>query len=104
MPMYGEWIAATIASSNSESAACDLGRDYDYLSVQIPAMDECKLSLKVAEKLASTYYKLGEGKSTDTETFNRGAIWILGGWRYIKVVASRAQTAERLIRVRGMRN
>ena len=104
MPIYGEWQAATISSSESESSAIDLGRDYDFLSVQIPVMDECNLSLRVAEQLAGTYYELGKDKATDEETFNRGAIWILGGWRFIKVIASKAQSADRLIRVRGMRN
>lgn len=103
MSVYGKPIAATISAGTSTSDAIDLGREYDYLSVQLPIMDECKLYLKVAEKLADTYYDLGKETTTDLETFDRADVWRLGGWRFIKVVATASQTAERLIRVTGMR-
>ena len=103
MSVYGEWKAATILVGASSSSAIDLGREYDYLSIQIPGMDACSLLLQVAERLGGTYYNLGKDTTTDEETFNRADVWRLGGYRFIKVVASRAQTAERLIRVCGMR-
>ncbi len=65
---------------------------------------EDALGIEVSEQLDGTYYSLGEGKSTDLAIFGRAAIWILGGWRFIKVVATVAQSTERLIRIRGMRN
>ncbi len=103
MSVYGTWTTATIAASASSSAAIDLGREYDFLSVQIPEMDTCRLYLQVAERLGSTYYDLGKESTTNEEDFNRADVWRLGGWRYIKVVASNPQTAERLVRVCGMR-
>lgn len=103
MSVYGTWTATTIGAGASSSAAVDVGRDYDYLSVEIPEMDSCKLYLKVAEVLGGTYYDLGKETTTDEETFNRADVWRLGGWRYIKVVATASQVEERLIRVRGMR-
>lgn len=103
MSVYGTWLPATIAAEATSSAVVDLGRDYDYLSIEIPEMDSCKLYLEVAERTGGTYYDLGKETTTDTETFDRADVWRLGGWQFVKVVASATQTAERLIRIRGMR-
>ena len=103
MSVYGAWTATTIASGGTSSSAVDIGRDYDYLSVEIPEMTACKLYLKVAETLTGTYYDLGKETTTPEGTFNRADVWRAGGWRYIKVCATVGQGAERLIRVRGMR-
>jgi len=104
MPIYGQFVDVTIAKGALESSAVDIGREYDYLAVIIPLMDKCKLSLKVSDRLAGTYYPLGEGQSTDEEIFGRAAIWVLGGWRFLKVVASAKQKAARVIKVKGMRS
>ena len=126
MSIYGSWVAATIASGEGVSAAVDLGRDYDWVSIQIPAMNGGLLYLKVAETTGGTYYDLGGDDTTlhemtafrnppvaeedvgedirrDTEVFNRADSIRLGGWRFIKVCCTTPQSAERLIRVRGMR-
>lgn len=103
MSVYGTPTAATIAAGATSSSAIDLGREYDYLSLQIPSMNSCKLYLQVAEKLGDTYYDLDKDAIEEDETFNRADVFRLGGWRYVKVVASKVQTAERLIRVFGMR-
>ena len=102
MSERGQWLAATISAGAGESAAIDLGRSYEMLDVQLPAMDACILRLKVAEKLADTYYNLGEAATTSESTFNRADVWKLGGWRYIKVVSSSSQSTDNLIRVRGI--
>lgn len=103
MSIFGQWVAATIAAGAAESAVVDLGREYDYLSIQIPGMDACKLYLKVAETVGGTFYELGKETTTEVETFNRADVWRLGGWRFVKVVASQPQTGQRLIRICGMR-
>ena len=103
MSMYGEWKPATIAANEAKSSAIDLGREYDFLMLQIPGMTKCKLSLQVAERLGGTYYELGNEVTTEEETFNRAASWTLGGFRFVKVVASSSQLAQRLIRIKGMR-
>lgn len=103
MSVYGGWKAATIAAGATTSSAIDLGREYDFLSLQIPAMDSCKLYLQVAEINGGTYYDLDKDAMEVEETFNRADVFRLGGWRFVKVVASRVQTAQRLIRCCGMR-
>lgn len=103
MSVYGTWVPATIAEGASTSTVIDLGRSYDYLMVIIPPMDACELYLQVAEQIGGTYYDLGRDTATDKESFDRAAIWMLGGFQYIKVVATQRQSAQRLIRIRGMR-
>lgn len=103
MSVYSQWLAATIAAGASTSAAVDLGASYDFLLLQIPPMDTCKLYLQVAEKVGDTYYNLGKDVTTDEEDFGRADVWKLGGFNFIKVVATTTQIAERLIRVKGMR-
>jgi len=100
--VYGNPQDATISAGNVETSAIDLGREYEDLCLTIPAMDLCKLSLRVSTQLGGTYYDLGDA-TTNEETFNRAAIWKLGGWRFIKIVASNTQNADRAIKVYGSR-
>ena len=104
MSIYGEWKAATVASGQTSSAEVDLGRDYNYLEIQIPTLTSCTLKIQVAEKTGGTFYDLGDGVTTNAGTHNYADVFKLGGYQFIKVVSSVAQGAERLIRVRGMRN
>ena len=103
MSVYGDWKAATISAGATKSAAVDLGRDYDYLEIQMPTMAACKLYLQVAETMGGTYYDLGKNVTTDEENFGRADIWKLGGHQFIKVAATKKQTSAVAIRVRGMR-
>ena len=103
MSVYGEFRAATITAGATSSAAIDLGRPYDYLSVILPSMTACKLRLQVSETVGGTYYDLGKDVSTDEETYGRADVWRLGGYQFVKVVSSRTQVTSTLIRVRGMR-
>ena len=102
MSMYGEWKAATITSGTT-SAEVDLGRSYDFLEIQIPTLDTAAtIKLQVAEATGGTFYDLGDGVTTAAGTHNYCDVFNLGGWQYIKVVASETQTSV-AIRVRGMR-
>jgi len=103
MSVYGDWKNATISAGGTITSAINLGRDYDYVSLQIPSMTPCKLSLRVAEMEGGTYYSLGSDTTTDEETFNRADVWRLGGYQFIKIVASKPQMGSVTIRVRGMR-
>lgn len=103
MSLYGEWKAATIANNATSSDEVDLGRDYDFLEVQIPTITTGTLKLQTAEKTSGTFKDLGYSITTTSGTHNYHDVWELGGWQFIKVVASAQQGAQRLIRVRGMR-
>ncbi len=103
MLVYGKWVDATITAGSNVTSAIDLERDYDYVSVIIPAMAECKLWLKVAERTGSDYYDLGKDTTTNEESFNRADVWRLGGYQFIKVASSVNQPNAVTIRIRGMR-
>lgn len=103
MSLPGNWKAATIAQSATSSSEVNLGRDYDFLDIQIPTMDTCTIKITVAEKTGGTFFDLGDGVTTASGTHNYADVFKLGGYQFIKVVASASQTsAQRLIRVRGM--
>jgi len=104
MSLYGEWKAATIPLDGTSSAEVNLGRDYDYLEIQIPTLVSCTIKLQVAEKTGGTFRDFGDGVTTDPGTHDYHDVFYLGGWQFIKVVSSVAQTgSDKLIRVRGMR-
>ena len=103
MSVYGSWKAATIAIDGTSSAEVDLGRPYDYLEIEIPALISCTIKIQVSEKTGGTFYDLGDGVTTTAGTHNYADVFPLFGWQFIKVVASAQQTTTaRLIRVRGM--
>jgi len=105
MSIYGEWETATIATAAKESSEVDLGRDYDLIELLIPGLsDACKLSLKVSNRAGGTFYSLGKDVTTDEEAFGRSDVWKLGGFRHIKIVSSKKQTAACAIKVRGTRS
>ena len=109
MSLYGEWKAATILEDTVTSAEVDLGREYDYLLIQIPTLVSCTIKIQVAEKTggyptAGDFYDLGDDVTTTTGEHNYADIFPLYGYQFIKVVASIGQTgSNKLIRVRGMR-
>ncbi len=103
MSVYGEWKAATKDSGDTSSDEVDLGRDYEFLEVQIPTITAATLKLTVSETTGGTFRDLGNSITTSSGTHNYHDVWGLGGWQFVKVVASAAQGSDREIRVRGMR-
>ena len=100
MSIYGEWKTATVTTPATESAAVDLGRDFDFLEIVIPTITACAVGLQVS-KDNSTFKALGDGITTGAGTHNYSDVFKLGGWQFIKVTVSVGQTASFL--VRGMR-
>jgi len=102
MSVYGDWLAATLTSSTT-SAEVNLGKDYDFLEIQIPELDSAAtIKIQVAEEAGGDYLDLGDGITTAAGTHDYHDVFKLGGWQFIKVVASVSQDDVK-IRVRGMR-
>lgn len=101
--IFGAWVSATISAVGTSSAEVDIGRDYDYIQVQLPGLDLCTLNLRVAEKTGGTYRDLDPAVLIGPTTGNYHDTWEIGGWQFIKIVASVSQTASRAIRIRGCR-
>ena len=98
----GEWFTAAIVKSGTTSNTVDLGDAFMYMRVIIPTLDTCTIKVQVAEKSTSTYYDLDE-VTTSAGTHNYATTFLLGGYRYVKIVASAAQsTAAISIRCSGL--
>lgn len=100
--MVGEWVTAGIAKGGTSTPAIDLGDDYMYLNVVIPTLDTATVKVQVAESIKDTFYDL-DTVTTSSGTHNYATTFTLGGYRYIKLVASAAQSTAAIdLRVRGI--
>ncbi len=107
MPLYiGNFkdCTITIATDDTTSAEVDLGADCDLLQVIIPALTACTVKVQVAEVTSGTFQDLGSGQTTVSGTGSYSTMFKLGGYRYIKLVTSAAQAANRTFRVRGAKS
>ena len=109
----GQWKTATIALNGILSGEVDLGRPYDTLLMAIPTIDSAQVNIKVAEKIGGTFQDahITEGDGTSavvkTDIGTGGITWVvpLGGFQFIKVQTSAAQTGgARVFRVCGCRS
>jgi len=109
----GQWKTATIALNGILSGEVDLGRPYDTLLMAIPTIDSAQVNIKVAEKIGGTFQDVhiteGDGTSAvvKTDIGTGGITWVvpLGGFQFIKVQTSAAQTGgARVFRVCGCRS
>ena len=103
MSVYGEWKTVTVEQDTAKSAEVNLGRDYDYLQVQIPTLDTCNVGIQTSMTAGGTYQDL----SSVVEAVGTGAyndVWYLGGWQFIKLESSETQSSSAVtFYVRGMR-
>ena len=94
---------ATIAIGDTISNAVDLGGNYARLLIEIPAIISAQLELQVAVSLGGTYQDFGQNALTTLGTGGYNDTWVLGGWRFIKIKASAAQTTyARVFEIRGI--
>ncbi len=98
----GEWASLHIAASGTLTGAVDLGGHFAYLQVVLPTITSAQLELQVSKEFDGTYQDLGQDALTAGSTGAFNDTWLLGGWRFIKVKSSVAQTAAELIEVRGI--
>jgi len=97
----GEWYTASIILGGTISSTVDLGDSFMYMRVIIPTLASCTIKVQVAETASSTYYDLDE-VTTSVGTHNYATTFKLGGYRFVKLVASAAQTAMISIKVSGL--
>lgn len=98
-----EWKLTRMAKAGTTSEVVDLGNNYAYLQVVIPTIDSAQLELQVSDSETGTFQDLGQDATTTAGTGAFNDTWVLGGWRYIKIKASAAQsTTARYFKVRGV--
>jgi len=112
--IVGSWVDAiiTIAVNNVLTPEVDLGRPWDTLLIAVPAIDSSQVTIQVAEKTGGTFQTLyvtdpadGGDNKVISALGTGGLTWVipLGGFQFIKVATSAAQTANRTFRVCGVR-
>jgi len=112
--LIGEWQTVTIAQNASSSGEVDLGRAYETLLLLIPAMDDTTINIDVAMKSGGDFF---DHHITDTVAADNNKVlsatataafeWTipLGGYQYIKVIATNSQdSAERTLYACGVRS
>ena len=98
----GPWLTGYIAKGGTSTATIDLRDVYMYMRIIIPTLDTGTLKVTVAETPNGTYYNL-DAVTTTSGTHNYATTFLIGGYRYIKLVASAAQsTAAITLRVSGL--
>ncbi len=101
------WKTATIDVSEDDalSDAVDLGEHYRYLAVIMPELTLARVGVQVAPALDGAYVALGSGGAaqTDPTTGDHATVFDIGGWRYIRLSTTAAQSADRSFAVQGVR-
>jgi len=99
----GDWKSVVTADEGTISEAVDLGGSFAYLQIIVPTIISAQLELQVSDSIGGTYQDFGQDALTVAGTGAFSDTWVLGGWRYIKVKASAAQTTGPVIfRIRGV--
>ena len=101
------WKTATIDVSADDdlSNEVDLGEHFRYLAVVLPTLTETRVGVQVASSSGGTFTNLGSANAakTDPTTGQYATVFDIGGWRYVKLSTSVAQSADRAICVQGVR-
>ena len=112
----GTWTDAVIDYSEDDDLTdeVDLGREYESLQVYVPTLESStQVSFKVSEKSGGTFADLyvtdvadGGNNKVISAASSGGYYWTIpiGGFEFIKVATSKAQTADRTFRVCGTRS
>jgi hypothetical protein len=101
------WKTATIDVSEDDdlSGEVDLGEHFRHVAVVIPSLDEARVGVHVATESGGTFTPLGNGNAATTDPTIGGyaTVFDIGGWRYLKLSASAAQSADRTFSLQGVR-
>tara|TARA_Y100000310_G_C20127633_1_gene554374 strand:- start:213 stop:536 length:324 start_codon:yes stop_codon:yes gene_type:complete len=106
MTVYGEWQTGHLNNSvsNTLTNIVDLGRDYDFLNVLFPSLTNTQIACQVAAPSdTDTFVTLGDGVNVDWTAGNRASVLLIGGWRFVKLLTTDAQAANRSFKMRGLR-
>ena len=101
--VVGNWETAQISKAGTTTQITDLGGHFMYLQAIIPTIDTGTVKVQVGESAGSTFYNLGDTQTTTSGTHNYATIFKLGGFRFVRLVASASQdTAAVDCRLRGV--
>ena len=93
----GAWTAVIMNSGATDSTSIDLGRVYDLIQVDFPAMNSCSISLKASRTSGGTYNALGSSVTANIGTGSIQDVYKLGGHQFIQLTSSVVQNSARTI-------
>ncbi len=105
MSIYGPWKVATITVTSDDdlSDEVDLGNNYEFAQLVLPALTSSTVYLKVCDVTGGTFVPLGNNQTTVASVGSYATTFRLGGYRFLKVATGTAQGADRSIKIRGYR-
>ena len=87
-----QWQNTTYVTNSTLSNAIDLGRVYDYIQLDIPAVNNCTFGIAVSKAAGGTYNTLGAATpSVNVGTGSKQEVFKLGGHQFLKLVSSVVQ-------------
>jgi Leucine-rich repeat (LRR) protein len=92
-----QWQSTTIANTAVNSAAIDLGRVFDKIQLDLPAMNATSINIAVSRTAGGTYNFLGNEALVDVSTGSSQRVFNIHGYQYLKVICNNAQGALRTI-------
>lgn len=110
---HGGWKDCQIDVSDSTTLSdeVDLGHDFNHVLVCIPTITAAQISVQVAKGSGATYYPVYDFLDIDADTdvlqatasatTSKAIIFKVGSTRYIKLLSSQAQGADRDFLVKG---
>ena len=97
-----QWQSTTVANTASNSASIDLGRIYDKIQLDLPALNACSINVKVARTSGGTYNFLASLAAVDVTTGSKQIVLNVMGHQFMQVYCDNAQGAARTIWYRGI--
>jgi len=106
MSLYHREQTATISKSGTSTGEIDLQAECDFVRLELTTMDSCTIKLQGASSTGGTFRDVGVTTAlTPTTTGDCFTLLYCAGLRYIKVVASAAQTTAAVtVKAVGIKN
>lgn len=97
----GQWASVAIANGASLSSAIDLGRIYDFIQLDVPAVNATSVGIDVSRTAGGTYNALGTTAAVDISAGSKQYVLNIHGHQFLKVNCTNAQGAARTVWYRG---
>ena len=87
-----QWASTTYVTNSTLSNAINLGRIYDFIQLDIPAVNNCTFGIAVSMTAGGAYNTLGAASpSVNVGTGSKQEVFRLGGHQFLKLNSSVVQ-------------
>lgn len=97
-----QWTSTTYVTNSTLSNAINLGRIYDFIQLDIPAVNNCTFGIAVSMTAGGTYNTLGAATpAVNVGVGSKQEVFKIGGHQFLKLVSSVVQDVP-VIYYRGL--